>query len=111
MPSAVAVLQFDIDREVALVSPQKAKRMVALGQARWHRQDHSVRLVHSHMMPMDGGRTRTSRGGMLAAIGRSQSYVKREISPQAVTGFKTIYPEDRHVFQFATLDARGVVAL
>jgi len=48
-------------------------------------------------------RTHTARGDLtLAAVGRSQQYTISE--RQRVTGFKSIYPEDRPTFNAATLD-------
>jgi len=106
----VQVFQFDVDREVNRVSPEKADRMVKLGQARWIQHGRALRLTHAFSLPLGGG-TRTSRGGMLAAIGRSQQYTVRELSPAAgVTGFKRIDALDRHIFALATLEARGIVA-
>jgi hypothetical protein len=49
------------------------------------------------------GRTHTSRGGLLAAVGRSQQYTTANGRGQ-VDGFKTIYPEDRDIFRSAILD-------
>lgn len=50
---------------------------------------------------MTGGRTRTSRGGVLAAIGRSQRYTTHNERGN-VNGFKFIAPEDRAIFHQAT---------
>lgn len=49
------------------------------------------------------GRTHTSRGGFLAAIGRSQQYTTSNGRGQ-VDGFKVIYIEDRDVFRSAVID-------
>jgi hypothetical protein len=49
------------------------------------------------------GRTHTSRGGLLAVIGRSQQYTTSNGRGE-VNGFKTIYPEDRSIFSSAVLD-------
>lgn len=50
---------------------------------------------------MTGGRTRTSRGGALAAIGRSQKYTTHD-ARGATTGFKFLAPEDFPIFHQAT---------
>ena len=77
--------------------------MVSRGQARHIRGGRGLKLAaHFEMPPDPGGRTRTARGGVLAAIGRSQCYTL--VDNQArVTGFKFIHPEDRYVFQAAAL--------
>jgi len=49
------------------------------------------------------GRTHTSRGGLLAVIGRSQQYTTANGRGQ-VDGFKQIYPEDLDIFRAAVLD-------
>jgi hypothetical protein len=77
--------------------------MVARGQARHIRGGRGLRLAaHFEIPPDPGGRTRTSRGARMGAIGRSQKYVIDD-NRGRVTGFKSIYPEDRHVFQAAAL--------
>lgn len=47
-------------------------------------------------------RTYTSRGGVMATVGRSQVYTVADARGR-VTGFKYIDPLDRHVFQAAAL--------
>lgn len=76
--------------------------MVSRRQARWCPGKRGLRLAHHYELPADpGGRTRTSRGGVLAAIGRSQCYTIADTGK--IDGFKFIAPEDRHVFQAAAL--------
>ena len=84
----------------------EVERMITNGQGKIHKNKRCL-ILEPITGRRDGGpeagRTHTSRGGMLAAIGRSQSYVISE--RRRVTGFKTIYPEDRGLFHAAVLDA------
>lgn len=107
----VSVVHPDFDNyEVLRITEAEAERMVRQNQARWIRGNRALRLSHHYELPADGGRTRTSRGGLLAAIGRSQCYTIDD-SRGRVSGFKYLDPVDRHIFQQATLDcfspARG----
>ena len=94
------------DRIVDDVLPEQAERMVARRQASWIRGHRGLRLSvlgEPHLC-----RTHTSRGGMLAAIGRGQvyTYVKSAMSGTGrtqITSFKTIYSEDRSIFHMATI--------
>lgn len=92
-----------MDREVFRWTPEQAACHVARNQARWIRGKRALRLSHHYEMPDNGGRTRTSRGGVLAAIGRSQVYTIDDARGR-VTGFKHIDRVDLHIFQSATLD-------
>lgn len=77
--------------------------MIERGQARTVRGGRALVLAaHFEMPPDPGGRTHTSRGPMLGAIGRSQKYVIEDTRGR-VTGFKHIYAEDRIIFQAAAL--------
>ena len=82
-----------------------AIRMLEKAQAKIARSGRALQLIGiGHIAPdVTAGRTHTSRGGLLAAIGRSQQYTTANGRGQ-VTGFKTIYPEDRAVFVSAVLD-------
>ena len=104
MPFArlISVLHPDVDREVQRVTEEQASRLLRLGQAHKMRGGRTLRLYAWSEMPMTGGRTRTSRGGMLAAIGRSQKYTTQNQRGD-VNGFKYLAPEDRVFFQEATL--------
>ena len=78
-------------------------RMLLLGQAAFTSDRRCLQLsaigpAHEH-----AGRTHTSRGGLLAAIGRSQQYTTSN-GRGLVNGFKTIYAEDRDVFRSAVLE-------
>jgi hypothetical protein len=104
MPSGkIPVFERAYDRIAFDVTPVEAARMVRHGQARWLRgrglrlTSVGERLTRQRLEC----RTHTSRGGVLAAIGRSQEYVTHN-AKRAVDGFKTIYPEDRHFFELAT---------
>jgi hypothetical protein len=79
------------------------ERMISLGQATYTFDRRAVQLVEIQSQDEPAGRTHTSRGGLLAAIGRSQQYTTANGRGQ-VNGFKTIYPEDRDVFRAALLD-------
>lgn len=82
-------------------------RMLTLGQAVRSKDKRSLRLKPITATSADeapAGRTHTSRGGLLAAIGRSQQYTTANGRGQ-VDGFKAIYPEDRYLFRAAVLDA------
>jgi hypothetical protein len=84
------------------VTLDKAARMVLEGQAAMVKGGRALRLLPPSSDTLHPCRTHTSRGGMLAAIGRSQQYTVSE--RQRVTGFKSIYPEDRPAFHTAVLD-------
>lgn len=81
----------------------EAARMLALGQATSTSDGRCLRLTGFTSEKEHSGRTRTSRGGILASCGRSQQYTTSERGQ--VTGFKRIYPEDRDLFVTAVLDA------
>ena len=81
----------------------EAARMLALGQATSTSDGRCLRLTGFTSEKEHSGRTRTSRGGILASCGRSQQYTTSERGQ--VTGFKRIYPEDRDIFVTAVLDA------
>jgi hypothetical protein len=78
-------------------------RMLALHQVRRTHKNSTVLQVigpdREHEHPC---RTHTSRGGLMAAIGRSQEYTTRKHGQ--VTGFKSIFPEDHAAFCAAVLD-------
>jgi len=77
--------------------------MIARGQARRIRGGRALKLAAHFQMPPDpGGRTRTSRGPIMGAIGRSQKYVIEDCKGH-VTGFKRICAEDRYIFHAAAL--------
>ena len=78
-------------------------RMLLLGQATYTSDKRCLQLLDIGPDKEHAGRTHTSRGGLLAAIGRSQQYTTANARGQ-VDGFKTIYPEDRAVFVSAVLD-------
>ena len=82
-----------------------AVRMIEKEQARLTPNGRALQLIEIGQVKPDGiaGRTHTSRGGLLAVIGRSQQYTTANERGQ-VNGFKTIYPEDRAVFVSAVLD-------
>lgn len=97
-----SVVHPDFDNyEVLKVTEPEAERMVHLNQARWIRGGRALRLSHHYQMPATGGRTRTSRGGMLAAIGRSQVYTIADARGR-VTDFKHLDHVDRYIFESAT---------
>jgi hypothetical protein len=84
---------------------EKADRMVELKQAKYMANGRGVRLLgftpaHEHLC-----RTHTSRGGLLAAIGRGQQYTTS--THGRVDGFKKIFAEDRGFFNAATLDCKA----
>jgi hypothetical protein len=79
----------------------KADRMVTLGQAQWTNNGRAIRLTGEG--EPGHGRTHTSRGGLLGMIGRGQHYTQENRAGR-VTGFKTIWPEDRGIFHLATLE-------
>ncbi len=76
--------------------------MVERGQAKWMgKRKRDLQLcAHVDIPPPTGG-TRTSRGAMMGAIGRSQKYTIEDKG--MVTGFKRIAEQDRCVFQAAAL--------
>jgi len=80
-------------------------RMLLLNQATLTRDGRALQLVEITPATASdiAGRTHTSRGGLLAVIGRSQQYTTANGRGQ-VDGFKTIYPEDRGIFIAAVLD-------
>jgi len=78
-------------------------RMLLLKQATLSDDGRCLQLADVTGADGLAGRTHTSRGGLLAAIGRSQQYTTANGRGQ-VDGFKTIYPEDRDVFRSAILD-------
>lgn len=84
------------------VTPAEAERLVARNQANWKSRKRILRLAHHYQMPESGGRTRTSRGALMGAIGRSQHYTIEDVKGR-VTGFKHIDPVDLPIFYQATL--------
>ena len=78
-------------------------RMLTLRQAVYTTDRRCLQLVAIGASNEPAGRTHTSRGGLMAAIGRSQQYTTSNGRGQ-VDGFKTIYAEDRNVFRAAILD-------
>jgi len=89
---------YDVHRGAAI-------RMLEKAQAKIAKSGRALQLIGIGEVAPDGlaGRTHTSRGGLLAAIGRSQQYTTANGRGQ-VDGFKTIYPEDRDIFRSAILD-------
>jgi len=85
------------------VHTAEMERMLLLKQARLSEGGRTLHLTDITGAPLIFGRTHTSRGGLLAAIGRSQQYTTANERGQ-VNGFKTIYPEDRAVFVSAVID-------
>lgn len=85
------------------VHTAEMERMLLLKQARLSEGGRTLHLTDITGAPLIFGRTHTSRGGLLAAIGRSQQYTTANGRGQ-VDGFKTIYPEDRAVFVSAVID-------
>jgi hypothetical protein len=87
------------------VHASAAAKMIEASQAMLAPCGRALQLISIGKLAPDGlaGRTHTSRGGLLAAIGRSQQYTTANGRGQ-VDGFKTIYPEDRDVFRSAILD-------
>lgn len=83
--------------------------MVRHGQAHWTAHKNAVRLAPHYELADDGGRTHTSRGPVMGAIGRSQRYTIDD-SRGRVSGFKHIDSVDWHVFNAATLDCMAVKA-
>ena len=83
------------------------ERMIALRQAVYTHDRRCVRLTALTREREHPGRTRTSRGGLLAAIGRSQQYTTTNGRGQ-VDGFKRIFAEDLSIFLSAVLDNRRV---
>jgi len=79
------------------------QRMLLLKQATLTDDGRCLQLTEITSADGLAGRTHTSRGGLLAAIGRSQQYTTAN-GRGLVDGFKTIYPEDRDVFRAAVLD-------
>jgi hypothetical protein len=89
------------------VHAAEMERMLKLKQAKLDTNG-SGRVLHLTDVTGAGaspifGRTHTSRGGLLAAVGRSQQYTTANERGE-VNGFKTIYPEDRDIFRSAILD-------
>lgn len=78
-------------------------RMLLLGQASLTNDRRCLQLAAIGPAHEHAGRTHTSRGGVLAAIGRSQQYTTSNGRGQ-VDGFKVIYVEDRDVFRSAVLE-------
>ena len=83
--------------------------MVRLNQAHWAAHKQALRLAPHYEMPDTGGRTYTSRGPVMGAIGRSQRYTIDD-SRGRVSGFKHLDRVDWHVFNAATLDCMAVKA-
>jgi hypothetical protein len=84
------------------VTPQEAANLLEHHQARYagnRRCLVAVGFIREHEHPC---RTRTSRGGLLAAIGRGQQYTTS--THGRVDGFKRIFLEDLGTFNAATLD-------
>jgi hypothetical protein len=79
--------------------------MLEKSQAKITSSGRALQLLGIGAVEPDGlaGRTHTSRGGLLAVIGRSQQYTTANGRGQ-VDGFKTIYGEDRDIFISAVLD-------
>jgi hypothetical protein len=101
--SKLLILSPESDRIVGYADEVQARRMLRLRQARpVSNGRRAIRLTFHHEMPEHPCRTHTSRGGVMGAIGRSQGYTVAE--RDRVTGFKTIFPEDRHIFHTATID-------
>jgi hypothetical protein len=107
----IPVLAPSIDRILWFASKEEASRLLRRGQATQESTHRALRLraeVDADV-PM---RTRTGRvrpdaadddpARMLAAIGQSQVYTTRN-ERRRVDGFKSIYPEDLHIFHAATL--------
>jgi hypothetical protein len=82
-------------------------RMLLLKQATLSDDGRCLQLADVTGADELAGRTHTSRGGILAAIGRSQQYTTSNARGQ-VDGFKTIYAEDRDIFRAASLDCLAV---
>jgi hypothetical protein len=80
----------------------EANRLVATNRARWAPNRRAIHLTIEPGEP-GHGRTRTARGGLLGAIGRSQQYTVARRG--VVVGFKRIFPEDRAIFHLATIEA------
>jgi hypothetical protein len=98
------------DRVAFDVTRDQAARMVLKRQAQWipGAKDRIARLAsYGQKHPC---RTKVSRGGILAAIGRSQVYTRMESAPEGsievkrvpTFEYKTIYAEDRNYFNVAT---------
>jgi len=85
------------------VSPHKARRMVAGGQAEIM-HGNALRLLGPTQEQEHPCRTHTSRGGLMAAIGRSQLYTTAKRGRPATTEHKKIFPEDRPAYVAAVLD-------
>lgn len=107
-PSRVAILEPSADRIVQFISRDAARRLVQRGQATVMDGGRMLRLTEYYALPAHPGRTHVSRGGVLAAIGMSQKYtVNQPLNGSGdrskVTGFKSIYPEDRAFFHLATV--------
>jgi hypothetical protein len=104
---SIPVFGFEsLDYIVMDVSPEQAEHMVARNQARWIRGHRNLRLTM--LGESNHGRTRTSRGGVLAAIGRSQVYTytidhDTGMDRRRVLGFKNLHNEERDIFNNATL--------
>ena len=91
------------DLIVGHATPEQAARMLRLGTAeRIFGNSREIRLKKPTALSLHPCRTYTSRGGVMAVIGRSQVYTVADARGR-VTGFKSIFPEDRHVFQAAAL--------
>ncbi len=82
----------------------EAAQMVARRQAIYSNDRRCLVLMSPSRAHEHPGRTRTSRGGVLAAIGRSQQYTTA--TRGRVDGFKTIFAEDLSIFLSAVLDCR-----
>ena len=83
-------------------APAEAARMLALHQAKYTADGRCLRLTGFTPQHEHPCRTYTSRGGLLAAVGRSQRYTVSERGQ--VSGFKRIFPEDLSIFRAAILD-------
>lgn len=95
------VLAVSIDRILFFATPGECARMVRRGQAEQLKR--AVRLTAHVDSEPELCRTHTGRSPEMGAIGRSQDYTTRD-RHHLVDGFKTIYPEDLHIFHAATLD-------
>lgn len=100
------VFEPDADRIAFDVGFGEAQRMVDQRQACLITGGRALRL--SAVGEPHECRTHTSRGGMLAAIGRGQKYTYTESAMidtgrKQITSFKKIHAEDRNVFRMATL--------
>jgi hypothetical protein len=95
------VFEPDNDRIAFDVGADQAQRMLDYGQARLLQSGRCLRLLDL-VDPVSGRPTLTSRGGVLAAIGRSQVYTTAN-DRGSVNGFKFISPRDLPLFRHAVV--------